>query len=100
MFLFQEVVLIKHLIFASKLTWRSTKNLKVVIMKFALRNYVVDLCISLCRYEVKFQHEIKCGGAYIKLLSKSTNLKLVSKFTSLLQISITGAPNTVHTDLE
>lgn len=31
----------------------------------------------LCRYEVNFQDGIDCGGAYVKLLSKSDDLNLV-----------------------
>lgn len=30
------------------------------------------------RYEVNFQNGIECGGAYVKLLSKTTELNLVS----------------------
>lgn len=30
------------------------------------------------RYEVNFQEGLSCGGAYIKLLSQSDKLKLVS----------------------
>lgn len=33
------------------------------------------------RYEVNFQNGIDCGGAYIKLLSDSPNVDLVSVFT-------------------
>ena len=32
----------------------------------------------LHRYEVKFQVPMECGGAYLKLISKSDNLELVS----------------------
>ncbi len=32
---------------------------------------------SLCRYDVKFQNGQECGGAYIKLLSRSPDLNLV-----------------------
>ena len=32
------------------------------------------------RYEVNFQNGIECGGAYVKLLSKTPELNLVSTF--------------------
>lgn len=32
------------------------------------------------RYEVNFQNGIECGGAYVKLLSKTPELNLVSAF--------------------
>ena len=31
-------------------------------------------------YEVNFQNGIECGGAYVKLLSKTPELNLVSTF--------------------
>lgn len=34
------------------------------------------------RYEVNFQNGIECGGAYVKLLSKTPELNLVSNATT------------------
>ena len=34
------------------------------------------------RYEVKFQNGMECGGAYIKLLSQTPDLQLVSRASS------------------
>lgn len=44
--------------------------------------------IVFCRYEVNFQDGIDCGGAYIKLLSDSGDLNLVSKSYSYLKESL------------
>lgn len=35
------------------------------------------------RYEVNFQNGIECGGAYVKLLSKTPELNLVSNAATL-----------------
>lgn len=35
------------------------------------------------RYEVNFQNGIECGGAYVKLLSKTPELNLVSDADTL-----------------
>ena len=39
--------------------------------------YVPEL-LTVCRYEVKFKNGQECGGAYIKLLTKTANFDLVS----------------------
>lgn len=51
---------------------------------------------DLCRYEVNFQDGIDCGGAYIKLLSDSKDLDLVSTTTDReLHLKITKKNNFV-----
>ena len=39
--------------------------------------------LSAIRYEVNFQNGIECGGAYVKLLSKTPELNLVGTSISL-----------------
>lgn len=41
-----------------------------------MRLWLVFPC-SVCRYEVNFQDGIDCGGAYIKLLTDTSDLNLV-----------------------
>ena len=38
---------------------------------------MVSAFLSEIRYEVNFQNGIECGGAYVKLLSKTPELNLV-----------------------
>lgn len=45
------------------------------------------------RYEVNFQNGIECGGAYVKLLSKTPELNLVS---NAITMSISRARKLFH----
>ncbi|XP_048460840.1 calnexin isoform X2 [Rhincodon typus] len=42
----------------------------------AVRTHWSPILILSCRYEVRFQNEIQCGGAYLKLLSEDDQLDL------------------------
>lgn len=43
----------------------------------------LSLSKTKIRYEVNFQNGIECGGAYVKLLSKTPELNLVSDAATL-----------------
>lgn len=45
--------------------------------------FSTSLSKTKIRYEVNFQNGIECGGAYVKLLSKTPELNLVSNATTL-----------------
>lgn len=41
--------------------------------------------LSETRYEVNFQNGIECGGAYVKLLSKTSELNLVGTLSAYVK---------------
>lgn len=43
------------------------------------------LFLSETRYEVNFQNGIECGGAYVKLLSKTSELNLVGTLSAYVK---------------
>lgn len=45
--------------------------------------FSASLSKTKIRYEVNFQNGIECGGAYVKLLSKTPELNLVSNAATL-----------------
>lgn len=51
---------------------------------------VLELNADFLRYEVRFQNGMDCGGAYMKLLSDSPSLNLVSIISHSLSLSLSS----------
>ena len=55
----------------------AVKFLHAGIINNLVLNIIIKFNDIFCRYEVKFQQAMECGGAYVKLLSHQDSLDLV-----------------------